>query len=274
MPPTRESHSARYFALLYSPAAQHVALEALFDIEGEVFESLKPGIDHHVAHSRLQWWREECERAVAGRAVHPLTRALVDALAPQATTRGSSPLAGLSGLIDVAVWDLASATFESRRELTAYCERWAAAMIETIGGSETPWRSVGAAIREIELLSDLAREAHCGRLRLPLDELDGTRADPATLAKPPWPDAVADIVRARHKAVRGEIMGGLADIAPERQATLRGLLVWAALACRASQRAERALPSPLQPGRFDAISDAWFAWRVARQATVGRFSQW
>src|SRR5882724_5834442 len=84
-----EGHSARYFALLYSPAPQRLVLDALFGIEREIFESLRPGLDHHVAHSRLQWWREECERTAAGRPVHPLTRALVDAVTRAATT--SSP---------------------------------------------------------------------------------------------------------------------------------------------------------------------------------------
>jgi 15-cis-phytoene synthase len=298
-PPALESHSARYFAVLYSPPAQHAALEALFGIEREVFESLKPGLDHHVAHSRLQWWREECERAVGGKAVHPLTRALVDALGPHAgapsapmSRAAGAPslpgLAGLSGLVDVAVWDLASATFDTRRELTAYCERWAAAIFETVGGSfsipssvGTPapssvapgseWRSIGAAVREIELLSDLAREAHYGRIRLPLDELDHVKVEPGVLAKPPWPEAIADILRARHRVLRAEITRGLANVDRDRQAALRGLLVWAALACRMSQRAERALPDRLRPGRFDAISDAWFAWGVARKATSGRF---
>jgi hypothetical protein len=78
-------------------------------------------------------------------------------------------------------------------------------------------------------------------------------------------------VRARHRALRDQIMRGVADVDVERQPTLRGLLVWATLTCRASRRAEQTLPSRPQPGRFDPISDAWFAWRVARKATVGRF---
>ena len=49
-------------------------------IEREVFDSLLAGLDHHVSHSRLEWWREECERAAGGRALHPLTQALVSAL--------------------------------------------------------------------------------------------------------------------------------------------------------------------------------------------------
>jgi 15-cis-phytoene synthase len=299
MPTAPETHSARYFALLYSPAPQRLVLDALFGIEREIFESLRPGLDHHVAHSRLQWWREECERTAAGRPVHPLTRALVDAVtkgpssvSAQTSIAAKPPavpslpqLAGLCGLVDVAVWDLAGATFETRRELTAYCERWSAAMIGSIAppnatatnASATPdtrvvdWSTLGAAMREIEMLSQLAREAHYGRLRVPLDELENAKADPGALAKPPWPSAVVEILRARHEWLRGEITRVLGEVDRLQQPDLRGLLVWAALARRSSQRTERALPGRLDLGRFDAVADAWFAWRIARRATIGRF---
>ena len=291
MPATPESHSARYFALLYSPASQRLVLDALFGIEREIFESLRPGLDHHVAHSRLQWWREECERAAAGRPVHPLTRALVDAvtgtgggagaLSSVKLRAGLPQLAGLCGLVDVAVWDLAGATFETRRELTAYCERWSAAMIEPLAPRKpagtpptsdtriTHWGNLGAAMREIEMLSHLAREAHLGRLRFPLDELESVKADPGVLAKPPWPAAVVELLRARHESLRHEIARAVGEVDGVQQPALRGLLVWAALAGRSSQRAERALPDPFRLGRFDAVADAWFAWRVARRATIG-----
>jgi len=295
MPATPEAHSVRYFALLYSPASQRLVLDALFGIESEIFESLRPGLDHHVAHSRLQWWREECERTAVGRPVHPLTRTLVDAVtgAPSSVSASTSPapspaaplpqLAGLCGLVDVAVWDLAGATFETRRELTAYCERWSAAMIEPLAlrkAADAPatsdtritnWSTVGAAMREIEMLSHLAREAHYGRLRVPLDELESVKADPGVLAKPPWPPAVVELLRARHKSLRGEIAHALGEVDRAQQPGLRGLLVWAALAGRSSQRTERALPDRLRIGRFDAVADAWFAWRIARRATIGRF---
>ena len=133
------------------------------------------------------------------------------------------------------------------------------------------WRVLGAAMRELELLTDLAREAHFGRLRIPLDELEAARVDPGALAKPPWPDAAVQLLRARHSALRDTIMRLTVNIEREEQHALRGVLVWAASTRRLSQRAERALPDKLGPGRFDAISDAWFAWRMARRATSGQF---
>jgi hypothetical protein len=121
------------------------------------------------------------------------------------------------------------------------------------------------------MLSQLAREAHYGRLRVPLDELESAKADPGVLAKPPWPSAVVEVLRSRHEKLRGEITRVLGEVDRLQQTDLRGLLVWAALARRSSQRTARALPDRLHPGRFDAVADAWFAWRIARRATIGRF---
>jgi phytoene synthase len=273
---TPESNTARYFSVLYASTSERLALEALLGIEREVFDSLRPGLDHHVAHSRLQWWREECERATRGGAAHPLTRALIKALGdPEA--KSVPQLAGLCGIVDVASWDLASATFETRKEMEAYCQRWAGAVVEPLvavamagasgAGAAVP---LGAAICEIELLTDLTRDAHHGRIRLPLSELESAKVDTNVLAKPPWPDAVATLIRERLTALRTNIVDGVASANREQQKSLRGLLVWAALAWRTAQRLERSLPNQLKPARFDAISDAWFAWRIARRATVGR----
>ena len=263
MPAAPEPQSARYFALLYSPEPQRRLLESLLGIEREISDSLRPGIDHHVAHSRLHWWREECERTGAGLPVHPLTRGLVEAA-------GGNKPTSLAGLVDVAVWDLAGATFETRRELTAYCERWAAAMMESFGSS-TALRSLGVALREIELVNDLAREAHSGRIRVPLDELERLSVDPASVARPPWSDSVADLLRVRHNDLRTELARAVRGIESTQQFPLRGLLVWAALAARASKTAERSLPGQPSPRPF-ALSDVWFAWRMARKATMGRFT--
>jgi phytoene synthase len=283
----------RYLAWLYSSPLHRPVLAALCEIESEIAGSLRPGLDHHVAHTRLQWWREECERCAQGRPVHPLTRELVSAYGAGATdTSGPSPLAGIIGFADTAVWDLARATFETRREVTAYCERWAAAMIEPVadyaaaGGAGAPtegqtaahavsapgksrWRALGAALREIELLSDLAHEAHAGRLRVPLDELERASVDSTSVAKSPWPAALVTLLRERHEALRASIGQCVSDLDRDEQANSRGLLVWAALASQLSSRAQRALPNAVTPSRYHALADGWRAWRAARQALTG-----
>jgi 15-cis-phytoene synthase len=278
-----DRHPARYLAWLYSPPPQRAVLEALYAIESEIAGSLRVGLDHRVAHTRLQWWREECERCAQGHPAHPLTRQLVSAYGVPATAgsaphpQDSPPLGGISGLADTAIWDLAAATFESRRELSAYCERWAAAMIEPAvayaipGASKPSWRGLGAALREIEMLADLAREAHSGRLRVPLDELERAGVETANLVNPPWPAALATLLSERHEALRAVIAESVKNLTPEEQPDLRGLLVWASLAWQLSRRAEHALPAALAPRRYHVLADAWRAWGAARGALRGKF---
>jgi len=263
MSAARPQRSAtRTLARLYSPPAQAPLLAALCALEGEIRASLEPGLDHQVAHLRLEWWRAECTRTAAGEAAHPLTRALAACFADPAGPQGTAPLAGLPGLVDTAVWDLAAATFETRGEAAAYCERWADAMIVPLIAHGAPEvgrpaaRALGAALCETELLAGLARDAHAGRLRLPLDELAAAGLDPTWLTRrPPWPAALAALLRTRRAALRSELAAAIDALPPQRQPPLRGLLVWAALAsCE-----ER------------GVLDGWRAWQAARRATRGRF---
>jgi phytoene synthase len=271
MPARPELPGARALARLYSTAAERPVLEALCGIEREIRTSLKPGLDHQVAHTRLAWWREECARCARGEAMHPLTRELTRRFAP-----GFKALAGLTGFVDTAAWDLAAATFETRRELSAYCERWSAALVELLALHAAPGvprarvRALGRSLRELDLLLALADDARAGRLRLPLDELARARAAPESLALAPWPADLVELVRARHRELRCALAAGVAGLAPDGQAPLRGLLVWAAIAARTSERAQRHLPRVLPARHYHAPLDGWRAWRAARRADAGR----
>lgn len=267
MPATPDWQPTRYFAWLYSAPAHRPLLQALFDIEGEVAASIRPGLDHQVAHARLQWWREESERCASGNPVHPLTRALL--AASDATRRVQ-----LAGLVDTATWDLAGATFESRRELSAYCERWAAAITQPLVlqacAAGFDWKATGAAMRELELLTCVAEEAHAGRLRVPLDELERAGAEPAALGRPPWPASIVKLLAERHASLREVIAGAIKQTGATEQRALRGVLVWLRLIARESERAQRALPGTTRARRIDRLADTWHAWNTARRATNGR----
>jgi 15-cis-phytoene synthase len=270
-----EPDTPRFLAWLYSTPPQQRLLAALCGIEREIAASLRPGIDHPVAHARLEWWRAECARCAAGDPAHPLARELraqLAALAPGGDVRAA--LAGLTGLVDCAAWDLAGATFARRAELAAYCRRWAAAMIAPLGTAcagahAADWSEWGAALREIELLGELARDARSGRLRVPLDELERAAIVPQALAMPPWPLALTAILRGRQQALRRELAAAVAALSPQAQAGARGLLVWTALAAQGSARAERALPHPPAVSVASAAAANWRAWRAARAAAAG-----
>lgn len=274
MSPARPAPSAtRALAWLYAPGTQQPLLAALLGLEEQIGASLKPGLDHQVAHLRLEWWRAECERTAQSAPGHPLTRAVAAALAG----RDPALLGGLTGLVDTAGWDLAAATFETRRELTGYCERWAEAIVVPLARFAAPEvdraasRALGAALHEGELLRRLASDARAGRLRLPLDELAAAGVDPSRLANPPWPATLTALVSARHGALRAELAAAVARLPREAQPSLRALLVWAALTSAASRRAVRRLPQPPLGRDVHAVLDGWRAWRAARSADAGQF---
>jgi len=269
--PRPELSATRRLAGLYCSAPQRLALSSLTALEQEIGASLRPGVDHQIAHARLDWWREECERTAHGRASHPLTRELAALFSPM----GAEPLQGLTGLVDTAVWDLSGATFDQRQELTAYCQRWSAALLPPLIRLALPDTraaqvdvqplSLGVSLREIELLLALAFDARAGRLRIPLDELERAGVPPESLAQPPWPRALGDLLRERHRELRSALGGALEALAPSVRKPLRGLIVWAALACSASARAEKRLPQASGPRDQHAPLDGWRAWRTARR---------
>src|SRR5437868_15335377 len=67
--------SLRYFALLYTPEPLRDAVTALYVIDAEIRESAQSA-NHDVAHTRLQWWRQEIDRLVNANPQHPATRTL------------------------------------------------------------------------------------------------------------------------------------------------------------------------------------------------------
>jgi phytoene synthase len=268
--------SARYFCWLYSPASTRERIACLFALEREVGASLRPGLEHEVAHLRLDWWQEELARLAMQRPVHPLTRALL-----QAAHAAGMTAPDLHGLIEAARWDLAAGTAASRAELAPHFGEWADSLFRALIATLLPGEPAaqehlvlggGVALAELEGLAFLARDARAGRLRLPLDELDAAGCTPASLATPPWPRGLATILADRHASLRASLAGACAALAPAQQAPLRGVLAWFALAAQQSQREVRALPRPCAAHRLDAFSAAWRAWRYARRATLGRLS--
>jgi 15-cis-phytoene synthase len=270
MPTRPELPPTRALVWLYTPAAQRETFAALCGIEAQISATLNPRMEHQVAHARLAWWGEECARTALGAPTHPLTRALCASLA------GSDlrALAGLSGLVATARWDLAAATCETRAQLGAYCERWALAMITPLvpPALSAAASKLGATLHEIQLLAHLADDARLGRLRVTLMDLAAASAAPQDLARPPWPEGLARVLRLRHQQLRAELARGVGELPRHAQPTLAGLLVWARLAAAHSQRGERALPHALEPRDHHGPVDSWRAWRTARRAAAGRYA--
>lgn len=263
--------SLRYFSLLYTPPEKRDAVTALYCIDAEIRESAQSA-NHDVAHTRLQWWRQEVDRLVNGNAQHPATRLLAALSIPRQT------LSRLHELVVAADMDLARLTYVNMNELRAYAARSGGTVQELIAAVllhpdalEEPERAasnrIGAGIRATEMLRDARQDACDGRLYFPLDELqkDGVKLEHVRAREM---NASVKAVLARFcKNVAEDLDAAAASIPHDKRSHFRPLLVLAALHRRLLQRiAAGGYEIATERIELGPVEKPWVAWRAARKA--------
>lgn len=258
--------SLRYFSVLFAPSRSRPLLDTLYAFEAEM-RGLLHASSHEAAHARLQWWRGEVDRLAAGRPQHPVTTALLSL-----RDCASGDVSLLHEMLTAADLDLARMTYGSWQELEAYCFR-ATGSLQTLAtaalaGSTPPSpaaqefaRRLGSALRQTEMLCDMANDLARGRIYAPLDVLAAAGIEPAHVQSggtAPLQQVVADW-RRRVEQSFAQLPDGLD---PAEQRMLRPALVLAALHQRLLGRLRRPDSST---GRAEVPpwSRLWTAWRTA-----------
>ncbi len=241
----------------FSPPALRDDVHALFSLEQQLEESLRPTLEHSVAHARLAWWQEELQRLHDGKARHPLTQKL-----SQRAQAHSQPPPDLRAWTDCVSIDLACLAFETRTDLDRYFEAWSASVFQGALGLPRAW---GATLRELELLTDFLAHAWQGRIYWPLGQ------DPA--AADPWrsrPLAAPESERLRERLQ--ELERKLREYCRAHSPTddrLAMAQLWSAIVVREAHRAREALPDRHQPTRLYPLTRTLEAWWFAVQIQRG-----
>lgn len=261
----------RYFALLYAPAEQRDAAMALFVVDAEIRESAQSA-SHDVAHTRLQWWRQEIDRLANGNAQHPATQKLRDAALDR------REFLKLHELIAAADMDLARMTYLNEQELRSYCSRSGGAVAELLAmqlahphtldeESRKAANRIGALVRTTEIIRDARQDAYDGRLYVPLDAMDRFGADHESLREKHTPPAARQALEQLASTAATELDTVLTSIPKAMQAYLRPHFVLAglhrALLARIKQREFDVGPERIELG---PVRKPWIAWRYARRA--------
>lgn len=264
----------REFVLRFAPEALRPVAEALFAVERELAATARDGLDHTVAHARLDWWDEELERLAASSPRHPATRALADA----AAAAGRSP-PDLRKLVEATRIEVARVAFLERTELEAYLGHWGhglfrALSLGSLGGADARTADAerfaarsGPAVREIELLAAVTRHALAGRVFVPLGD---PPAPHAPWTREPLGRDECGLLRSRLSALQGTLRTAAADLPEAARAPLSAALSWSRLALRTAVACEQALPGIPQPARLEPLRRNLLAWRAALAATRGR----
>ncbi len=263
----------RDWLLRFAPPSQSSALAALFTVEHEVLASLRSGIEHRVAHLRLEWWQEELARLATGRPRHPATRLLADA----ARARAATP-PDLAGLIEHVRVDLATVAFADRGELDAHLEHWArsvfreAALCDPQLAAADPrvrataeWLAAraGCAVRELELLTEFTRHARDGRIYTPLGDAPESYAN---WSAEPLGESERATLMHRAEGLCSVLREAAQMLDVGHRRVLRVPLLWMAFAC-----ARQVLPADLSRGAAPVapLRRTIGAWRDALRITRG-----
>ena len=244
----------------FSPVSQRAWLNDLLRIEQQVQWSLRPQLEHSVAHTRLSWWQDELQRLASREPRHPLTRSL----AQHAATRGDAP-PNLSALVEGCQIDLACLAFETRADLNSYLHGWAESLFHAATGQSDAW---GAALRELELLQDFAVHAWQGRIYWPLGD-DPTAADPwrARPLAAHEADALGERLRELAAQLRDHCRARPFEPTDDSVTLAR---VWSALVLLRSERALTALPHGHSDTRLSPLTLTLRLWWAAVQLQQGR----
>ena len=76
-----KSGSSFYYSFLFLPEQQRKAIIALYAFCREVDDIVDSNIDSHIKQTKLQWWRDEIQALFKGQPQHPVTQALMPAIA-------------------------------------------------------------------------------------------------------------------------------------------------------------------------------------------------
>ncbi|HVN41184.1 MAG TPA: squalene/phytoene synthase family protein [Steroidobacteraceae bacterium] len=260
--------SLRYYSVLFAPDDRRPLLESLYGFEHAVAEASALA-NHEAAHARLQWWRGEIDRLVAGRPEHPVAAGLL----PLRTSRGAD-LGLLHEVLAAADLDLARFAYENWRELEAYCFRAAGALqtliAAALAGEREPSvaerdfaRALGSSVRQTEMLCDLAGDLARGRLYVPTSALESAGLDAAGVRDEPDSPALLALLEGWRARLDQELATLPERLAPAERRTQRPGLVLAALHRRLLERTVAPASGANTPPSLGPWKRLWTAWRTA-----------
>ena len=223
----------------------------LLALANEIGAGAGRGLDHSVAHVRLDWWRAEAERYQRRQPQHPWLRALLAAQQPQQPQQPQPAAAGqfdLQPLVDAAAIDLATTTFGMQPP--------GAADSLSLAGAALP----GAVFGQLErLLRPAPEPAPPPQLQRAICDLGRLADELERLSRGAGTSSVLDALRLQVAAIDGALQPRLAP-----------LLVWVALIARRAHRQMQRRGARNLPA-LDALADNIVAWNSARRAARGRF---
>ncbi|HEX5768974.1 MAG TPA: presqualene diphosphate synthase HpnD [Burkholderiales bacterium] len=223
------SGSSFYYSFLFLPVERRRAITALYAFCREVDDLVDETSDAQVAAAKLAWWRLEVANLFAGKAQHPVTKALAVFKDRYAIAQDR-----LNEIIDGMEMDLTQTRYLDWPGLERYCYRVAGAVgllaAGIFGYREARTldyaRELGTAFQLTNIIRDVGEDARKNRIYLPMAELKQfgvPAADILNARETPQFSRLMEFQAARARAYYDKAMQALPDA--DRRAQRPGLIM-------------------------------------------------
>jgi phytoene synthase len=223
------SGSSFYYSFLFLPPERRRAITALYAFCREVDDVVDESSDPQLAATKLAWWRVEVGNLYAGKAQHPVAKAL----APF-TGKFSIRQEHLGEIIDGMEMDLTQSRYLDWPGLERYCHRVAsvvgicAAGIFGYGDPRTLdyARSLGLAFQLTNIIRDVGEDARKNRIYLPMEDMKRFGVTAADVLNARHSGAFAQLMQFQAERAKGLYAQAFASLpAADRRAQRPGLIM-------------------------------------------------
>ena len=226
------SGSSFYYSFLFLPPERRRAITALYAFCREVDDVVDETGELQIAAAKLAWWRAEIDGLYAGRAQHPVTKALAPFI-----ERYSLPKEQLGEIIDGMEMDLTQTRYLDWPGLERYCYRVAGVvglLAARIFGYRDPRtleyaRDLGIAFQLTNIIRDVGEDARKNRIYLPMDELKRFEVPAADILNARETPQFGALIRFQDERARGWYDRALGALPAEDRRAQRPGLVMAAI---------------------------------------------
>lgn len=263
------SGSSFYYSFRFLPADKRSAILALYAFCREVDDVVDECSDPGVARLKLQWWREEIDRAFSGDPQHPVTQALQAQLA-----RYNLPREYFHEIVDGMEMDLDQHRYPSFSELALYCYRVAGVVgllsVEIFGYQNRATlkyaTELGTAFQLTNIIRDIREDAARGRIYLPMDELARFDVSPQDILGFHYTENFRRLMAFQAERARGYYARAYERLPAEDRYAQRSGLIMAAIYEATLTEIERDGFNVMRAHtRLTPLRKLWIAWTTARR---------
>src|SRR5690606_3420159 len=169
-----QSGSSFYYSFLFLPPERRKAITALYAFCREVDDVVDECEENSVARMKRAWWRSQIEDMYAGKADHPVMRALAPHLLPYGLDADR-----LYAIVEGMEMDLDHARYADWPALRKYCWHAAGVVGElsagifgyTRPGTLEYAEKLGLAFQLTNIIRDVGDDARRGRIYLPQEDM-------------------------------------------------------------------------------------------------------